>query len=97
MREDYRANRRFHIFKSVTGKYVLIDRSISNDWQLYTPSISEFVLKLIAFGVFEDEAWFETDDFSKKEKKRIIEAMSLIEHQFEKKEKDVQDNEIREQ
>ena len=86
MRENWQAKRRFHIFKSVTGKYVLIDHQISDDWQLYTESLSEFILKLTTFGVFRDETWFDDDDFNDDEKKLINDTIELNERANEQKE-----------
>lgn len=71
MKNDWRSERRFHIFKSATGRYVLIDHNISDDWQIYTESLNEFILKIITFGMFDLDVWFEDDDFTEDEKTKI--------------------------
>lgn len=90
MARDWRANRRFHLFKSVTRKFVMIDHSVSDDWQVWTDSLSEYILKLSTSGVLESETWFEDEDFTEEERSEVnaaIQTPQEHEKKTEQKEK----------
>ncbi len=75
MRRDWREDRRWHLFKSATGKFVLVDHDESTDWKLYEKTFSSFCLKILAFGVTKRDAWIDDFDFTEEEKAKLEENM----------------------
>ena len=75
MLRDWREDRRWHLFKSATGKFVLVDHDESSDWKLYEKTSSSYCLKRLAFGVTKNNAWISDLDFTDEEKAKIKENL----------------------
>ena len=76
MREDWRFNRRYHLYKSASGRYCLSDKESKQDrWTLYEENFSSYQLKITAMGIAVQDAWIYDIDFTEDEKAKLSEAM----------------------
>jgi len=75
MREDWRRQRRWHLFKSATQRYVLSDTEEDCDWQCWTDSFPEFCLQILTRGIAERDCWIDEGDFTQAEIKKLSENM----------------------
>ena len=75
MLHDWRENKRWHLFKSATGKFILVDHNESDDWKLYEKSFASYCLELLVFGVAKKDSWIDDLDFTDEEKAKLEENM----------------------
>lgn len=75
MLRDWRENKRWHLFKSATGKFILVDHNESDDWKLYEKSFASYCLELLVFGVAKKDSWIDDLDFTDEEKAKLEENM----------------------
>ena len=67
MKEDWRMQRRWHIIKSATQKYVLTDSEQHSDWICWTDNLHEFCLQLLTRGLKERDCYIGFLDFNEDE------------------------------